>query len=190
MRSVFGYKAGMSPSAGLEPALELDTDSAAESCQEQQSGRLKPSEQDPACWRDAGWTARIIKNEEDDGWAVEMTRDGELEPALVGPWTMGRDKKNPKPIDPSSFSVLVKAANEVRARHEQQLRAQLHRSVTVHHEGAHVRVDLDIVPDEDDPHAILTVHHAEGPVRSRVEANFKLSVDSARRFLSGARRDG
>ena len=48
-------------------------------------------------WRDNGWTARVIKNEDDDGWAVEMVKHGESEPALVGPWTMGRDKKNPKP---------------------------------------------------------------------------------------------
>jgi hypothetical protein len=27
-------------------------------------------EQLPTLWRDDGWTARIIKNEEDDGWAV------------------------------------------------------------------------------------------------------------------------
>ena len=44
--------------------------------------------QDPRHWRDDGWTARVIKNEDDDGWAVEMTKDGEPEPALVGPWTM------------------------------------------------------------------------------------------------------
>ncbi|MCS6474314.1 hypothetical protein NX871_31125, partial [Burkholderia thailandensis] len=28
-------------------------------------------------WHDNGWTARIIKNEDDDGWAVEMIKDGE-----------------------------------------------------------------------------------------------------------------
>src|SRR4051794_40078044 len=101
---------------------------------------LRPEEQDPLLWKDHGWTARIIKNEDDDGWAVEMTGDGELEPSLVGPWTMGRDKKNPKPIDSSAFAVLVKGANEVRARHRQQLHAQLHRSVTVELEDARVRV--------------------------------------------------
>ena len=57
---------------------------------------------DPTFWRDNGWTARVIKNEDDEGWAVAMTRDGEAEPALVGPWTMGRDKKNPKPLDATS----------------------------------------------------------------------------------------
>ena len=37
--------------------------------------------QEPRHWRDDGWTARVIKNEDDDGWAVEMTKDGEPEPA-------------------------------------------------------------------------------------------------------------
>ena len=53
--------------------------------------------QEPRCWSDGRWTAQVIKNEDDDGWAVSMTLKGEAEPALVGPWTMGRDKKNPKP---------------------------------------------------------------------------------------------
>ncbi|MBL8524941.1 MAG: hypothetical protein JNN20_14720, partial [Betaproteobacteria bacterium] len=75
--------------------------------------------QEPRLWRDDGWTARVIKNEDDDGWAVEMTKDGEPEPALVGPWTMGRDKKNPKPLDAAAFHTLVKTAYEVRRRHEQ-----------------------------------------------------------------------
>jgi hypothetical protein len=103
---------------------------------------------------------------------------------------MGRDKKNPKPIDTSSFATLVKAANEVRARHLQQLHAQLHRSVTVAtSQGTHVRVDLDVKPDEDDPHAIITVHHEGGATRSRVESNFKLTVDSARRWLASEQRE-
>ena len=82
-------------------------------------------------WRDDGWTARVIKNEDDDGWAVEMIKDGEAEPALVGPWTMGRDKKNPKPLDAAAFRTLVKTASEVLRRHEQQRHAMLHKNVTV-----------------------------------------------------------
>src|SRR5437868_8071908 len=85
--------------------------------------------QTPRLWRDDGWTARVIKNEDDDGWAVEMTKDGEPEPALVGPWTMGRDKKNPKPLDAAAFNTLVKTAHEVRRRHEQHLHATLNKSV-------------------------------------------------------------
>src|SRR5690606_39979457 len=77
-------------------------------------------------WRDDGWTARVIKNEDDDGWAVEMIMDDEDEPALVGHWTMGRDKKNPKPLDSPAFITLVKTASEVLRRHEQQLHALLH----------------------------------------------------------------
>ena len=65
---------------------------------------------EPLLWINKGWTARVIKNEDDEGWAVEMIKEGESEPALVGPWTMGRDKKNPKPLDASAFSTLVKTA--------------------------------------------------------------------------------
>lgn len=140
----------------------------------------------PTRWRGDGWTARIIKNEDDEGWAVEMTRDGETEPALVGPWTMGRDKKNPKPLDSSAFAVLVKGATEVRMRHEQQRRAQLHRSTTATTPaGERVRVDLDIVPDEDDPHAILSVFGEDGEVsRTRVEPGFKLTPASATAWIA------
>jgi maltose-binding protein MalE len=67
--------------------------------------------QEDRLWEDDGWTARIIKNEDDEGWAVAMFKEGESEPALVGPWTMGRDKKNPKPLDASAFSTLVKTAS-------------------------------------------------------------------------------
>jgi hypothetical protein len=145
----------------------------------------RPEEQDPKMWKGDGWTARVIKNEDDDGWAVEMISDGESEPALVGPWTMGRDKKNPKPLDVNAFATLVKTANEVMARHAQQRRALLHRDVTMVIEGARMRVDLDVVPDDDDPHAILTVRDEAGQTvtSGRVSAGFKLTVDSARRWI-------
>jgi hypothetical protein len=150
---------------------------------------IRAEDQDPAHWKADGWAARIVKNEDDDGWAVEMTRAGELEPALVGPWTMGRDKKNPKPLDASAFATLVRGANEVRTRHQQQLRAQLHRSViATARNGERIRVDLDVVPDEDDPHAILSVFDEAGAVvtRSTVPADFKLTAESARRWLDGS----
>jgi hypothetical protein len=78
---------------------------------------------EPGLWKKNGWIARVIKNPDDDGWAVEMTRIGDDEPALVGPWTMGRDKKNPKPLDQPAFLTLVKTASEVLRRHEQSARA-------------------------------------------------------------------
>lgn len=142
---------------------------------------------EPRLWRRDGWTARVIKNEDDDGWAVEMTRAGESEPALVGPWTMGRDKKNPKPLDQVAFGALIKGASEVIRRHEHHARALLHKRFTfVRASGQRVRVDLDIAPDEDDPHAILACHDdvtGEALCRSRVEPRFRLTAQNVERIL-------
>ncbi len=136
---------------------------------------------EPRLWRDGEWTAAVIKNEDDEGWAVAMTKLGEAEPALVGPWTMGRDKKNPKPLDVSAFNTLVKTAAEVLRRHEQQLHASLHRSVTVTAPSGRVSVLLDIVPDEDDAYAMLSAQAADGAVlaKVRVAPNFSLTGSSA-----------
>jgi hypothetical protein len=127
--------------------------------------------QEPTLWSDERWTARVIKNEDDDGWAVSMTRHGDPEPALVGPWTMGRDKKNPKPLDAPAFHTLVKTAAEVLRRHEQQLHARLHR----------------IVPDEDNPHAILSAIDESGDALGevRVPPTFKLNAESASAWIEG-----
>lgn len=137
-------------------------------------------------WHDNGWTARIIKNEDDDGWAVEMIKDGEAEPALVGPWTMGRDKKNPKPMDANAFRTLVKTATEVLMRHEQQRRAMLHKEVTVQgDDGQDVSVTLDIVPDEFEPYAQLKALDPYGELLAdaKVSAGFKLNKASAARWV-------
>ena len=136
-------------------------------------------------WHDNGWTARVVKNEDDEGWAVEMVKDGQAEPALVGPWTMGRDKKNPKPLDVSAFNTLVKTAAEVIRRHEQQLHATLHRNVAVTVRGQRVTVALDIVSDEDDPHALLSASDVLGETLAqvRVAASFKLNVGSATAWI-------
>jgi len=138
-------------------------------------------------WRDRGWTARVVKNNDDEGWAVEMVKRGEAEPALVGPWTMGRDKKNPKPLDTAAFNTLVKTASEVLRRHEQQRHALLHRQVTVTSPRGPVEVMLDIVPDDDDPHALLAAHDAAGDplAQVRVAAGFKLTLASATAWVEG-----
>ena len=145
-------------------------------------------------WVDNGWTARVVKNEDDEGWAVEMVKDCEPEPALVGPWTMGRDKKNPKPLDSAAFNTLVKTAAEVIRRHEQQTHAERHRSVTVSVAGGErVTVELDIVADEDDPYGELSALDAAGDEvgRVRVGAGFRLSAASASAWIeSGFRKPG
>jgi len=137
--------------------------------------------QQPRLWCGDGWTARIVKNEDDDGWAVAMIKDGEPEPALVGPWTMGRDKKNPKPLDGPAFSTLVKTASEFVRRHEQQLHATLHQSLSVTSGSTRVTVSLDIVPDDDNPYATLTAHDEAGEqlAQLRVPPAFKLNRTSA-----------
>lgn len=132
-------------------------------------------------WQLDGWTARVIKNEDDDGWAVEMYQDGESEPALVGPWTMGRDKKNPKPLDQAAFNTLVKTASEVLQRHAQQRHAALHKRQTVFARDRQWEVRLDIVPDEYEPHALLSALDDAGEevARVRVRPDFRLGSASA-----------
>ncbi len=142
---------------------------------------------DERLWRDDGWTARVIENEDDEGWAVEMIRDGEPEPALVGPWTMGRDKKNPKPLDGAAFLTLVKTAKEVLRRHEQQADARLHRRVTVGGPDGCITVRLDIVDDEDEPYATLSAIDESGAELAsvRVVAGYRLDARSAAAWVDG-----
>jgi len=142
---------------------------------------------DPRLWKRDGWIARVIKNEDDEGWAVEVTRAGDAEPALVGHWTMGRDKKNPKPLDAPSFHTLVKTATEVLIRHEAAAKSRLHRSVTCGDERGRFKVDLDIARDEDDPHAILTAFDEATGERvrsSRVSPGWKLTATTGLRFAA------
>jgi hypothetical protein len=144
--------------------------------------------QQPRLWIGDGWTARVIKNEDDDGWAVAMIKDGEPEPALIGPWTMGRDKKNPKPLDGNAFSTLVKTASEFVRRHEQQLHASLHQSLSVTTAKGHrVTVSLDIVPDEENPTATLTAVDEGGDELAQVRTSpgFKLNRASATAWADG-----
>jgi len=96
---------------------------------------------------------------------------------------MGRDKKNPKPLDRSAFNTLVKTASEFRRRHEQQLHAQLHKSVEVGTSG--IRVTLDIVPDDDFPYADLAAHDNDGELLAKVQvaANFRLTEATAAAWI-------
>jgi hypothetical protein len=132
-----------------------------------------PLLQEPRLWQDELWTAKVIKNEDDDGWAVAMYKAGESEPALVGPWTMGRDKKNPKPLDGSAFITLVKTASEFVRRSEQQLHAQLNQSVTVNGQNGRLTVLLRIVPDEG----------GETLAEFKVDAGFKLNRQTAQAWV-------
>lgn len=137
-------------------------------------------------WSDEHWTARVIKNEDDDGWAVAMYLDGEAEPALVGPWTMGRDKKNPKPLDTAAFNTLVKTAREVIRRSEQQRHAELNKNVSASVDGQRIRVEMAIVPDEEGATATLTAIDEFEEVLASVPVppTFKLTVNSAQAWIA------
>jgi hypothetical protein len=137
-------------------------------------------------WCDDGWTARVIKNEDDEGWAVAMTADGAREPALVGPWTMGRNKKDPKPLDGFAFSTLVKTATEFVGRQQQQQRAALHKNFTIDTESGRITVAHDIVPDDDNPTATLTAVNELGEQLAEVKVSptFKLTRASAADWIS------
>ncbi len=147
----------------------------------------------PTLWKKSGWIASVMKNEDDDGWAVAMTRVGDSEPALVGPWTMGRDKRNPKPLNPKDFSTLVKTASEVLERAVAHARAKLHKSIYMTAaDGTRLRVHLDIVADEDDPSATVTAFDDATNMqlwKKDVPPNFTLTTKSVTTLSSSASRD-
>lgn len=144
---------------------------------------------EPTLWKKDGWIARVIKNEDDEGWAVEMMRIGDSEAILVAPWTMGRDKKNPKPLDQSAFATWVKTATEVLRRHTAAARERLHRTLSCAGEaGQPLRAELDIAEDEDDPHAVLAVFDEKSDElvrRGRVAPTFKLTATAVLAFVLG-----
>ena len=101
---------------------------------------------------------------------------------------MGRDKKNPKPLDVSAFHTLVKTASEVVRRHEQQLHAQLNKSVHITTaDGQRLRVALAIVPDEEGATATLSAQDGLGEEVARASAppTFKLTPASAAAWAEG-----
>ena len=177
-----GRESGSVDKGTYDPAMNEGTDHAPEA-----------PIHEPRLWRDGAWTARVVKNNDDEGWAVEMRLQGQAEPALIGPWTMGRDKKNPKPLDVNAFHTLVKTASEVLRRHQQAQHALLHKQLYVQAAQGRVSVTLDIVPDEDDPHAWLAAQDAEGTelARLRVAPNFRLNASTALAWVEGGcRRPG
>jgi hypothetical protein len=98
---------------------------------------------------------------------------------------MGRDKKNPKPLDGNAFITLVKTASEFVRRSEQQLHATLHQSVTVNASTGRVTVHLDIVPDDDNPYATLSAQDEGGETLAaeRVQAGFQLNRNTAQAWV-------
>lgn len=105
----------------------------------------------------------------------------------------GAGQKNPKPLDMGAFNTLVKTASDVLRRHEHAARAKLHRSFTyMRNDNVRVRVEMDMVPDEDDPHAKLVCTDditGETLYRGRVAPNFRLSATSVEKQMAGRGAD-
>lgn len=140
---------------------------------------------EPTYWRKNGWEARVIKNEDDDGWAVEIRKHGIPEPVLISPWVMGRDKKNPKPFDGPAFATFVKTASEVLDRSETQRAAALTRKMSLAWEGKWYEVRIELVPDEYEPHALLSAVDDDGNTvaKYRVPPNYKLTRDTGNAWI-------
>jgi hypothetical protein len=142
---------------------------------------------EPTLWQKNGWTAKVIKNEDDDGWAVEIHKAGIAEPVLVSPWVMGRDKKNPKPFDGPAFATFVKTASEVLDRSARQREAALKKTLSIAWGGKWFQVCLELVPDEYEPYSVLSATDDRGEVvaRHRVAEKFKFTRDSANAWVQG-----
>ncbi|MDP1915512.1 MAG: hypothetical protein Q8L14_04640 [Myxococcales bacterium] len=135
---------------------------------------------EPTLWKKNGWTARVIKNDDDDGWAVEIRKEGIPEPVLVSPWVMGRDKKNPKPFDGPAFATFVKTASEVLDRSTTQRDAALKKKLSIAWEGRWYEVSFELVPDEYEPHAFLSAVDDAGQsvAKHRVATTLKFTRDA------------
>ena len=82
--------------------------------------------------------------------------------------------------------TLVKTASEFVRRHEQQLHASLHQSIGISANDARLTVTLDIVPDEDEPYAILAATNDGGDsvASVKVAPSFKLNRSSAEKWAA------
>ena len=142
---------------------------------------------EPTFWRKNGFTAKVIKNDDDDGWAVEIHKIGISEPALISPWVMGRDKKNPKPFDANAFATFVKTASEVLDRSSRQKDASLKKKLSIAWGGKWFEVILELVPDEYESHSLLSAVDESGTTvaKFRVGANYKFNRDVANAWAQG-----
>jgi hypothetical protein len=149
------------------------------------TGPGEPDIMEPTLWRKNGWTARVIKNEDDEGWAVEIRKAGLSEPALISPWVMGRDKKNPKPFDGPAFATFVKTASEVLDRSARQREAALKKKLAIAWEGRWYTVQLELVPDEYEPYALLSAidDAAQTVAKHRVAMSYQLTSDAANAWV-------
>ena len=141
-------------------------------------------------WSEGVWTAAVIRNLDDDGWLVQVRRNGEAEPVLLAPWAAERDASEPKPLDQAAFNALVRTAADTLERQVQQLHASLRKRVVLNLGGSRWEVTLDVVPDEYEPHALLAAvdDGGERVAQERVLPDFKLTSASAQAWIEAGFR--
>ena len=138
-------------------------------------------------WQDRGWIAQIIENEDGGGWAVAMTREGDTEPVYIAPWTMGRNKIDPKPLDQNSFSTWVKSASEFLMRAQRQVRDKNRQSFTITTpEGEDIVVIFDVHQDEYEAEGVLSAQDVFGNELARVtvDPRYRLTYPLAEAWVA------
>lgn len=143
-------------------------------------------------WTGLGWTARIVENEDGGGWAVAMTHDDHDEPALVVPWVMGRNKKDPKPLGEADFRTQVKAAQDFLTRSQQQIRRAHRRTARAQGpDGEPLLVVFDLISDEFEPQGVLVATNGIGDEvgRAACPPSLKLSRTTAQSWVDSGFRD-
>ncbi|WP_143131153.1 hypothetical protein [Noviherbaspirillum humi] len=135
--------------------------------------------------RNYKWVARVVRHEEEDGWCVHLTKNGADEPSLVVRWETEKDRSTPKQLDEASFTALVRAADGLERRHRERIEAARRKSVIVDGDEGEVDVQLLVIPDDDDPHAVLTAcgRGGERLASEIVPADFRMTRDNAARWV-------
>ena len=174
-------RAARTAAAALDTSRALEPDARQPSVTIPVSQDAEPDESpvvhEDGLWQEQGWTVRIVRGEDGDGWLAEMTLDGEQDPTLTTPWPADEERQQARALHASAFNTLIKNAREFRERNQRQLRAMLHRRLNLHALEREWVLTLDIVPDEYEPHAILAAidDHGVTVARLRVEAEFRLT---------------
>ena len=166
-------------------AVTLETPKIGTASDADESAAADAALREDRLWQENGWTVRVVHDEE-EGWAVEVLHDDASGPVHVAPWSLARDGQDPKPLDQAAFDSLVKTAGEALLRHERQLRAQLRRRMSVCAQDGEWEVILDIVPDEYEPHALLSAIDANGAevARVRVPADYRFNRESVSAWIA------
>lgn len=138
-------------------------------------------------WSGRGWTAKIVENEDGGGWACEMYKDGHDQPVYVAPWTMGRNKVDPKPLSLNAFNTWVKSASEFLMRSQMHKRIKDRTSFTITTEdGEQLKVIFDIDRGDYQSVGVLTAEDVFGEEIARAETypRFELTIDAAEAWVA------